>query len=223
MSCRKDESKEPIVEVRTEDECTANHNAAGPTEPNETTPLTEPEWVKTAPEHTAFNCSSLFYLAVVHCTPLLRIIIKFDSKQFDPFNKEKENVMSFLGGVHWTVLLFCFYSLSEGLLLFVFLLQSLETCLIVSRLKQYQLKTLKLVVRLSVVNSHEAISHYQQENQSLVLFNPYGWCCSYLQEAWCFFPDVSCPSERTSCWCVYGMYPPMSTHSMMPSFVSFSH
>lgn len=42
-SYRKDESKEPIVEVRTEDECTANHNAAGPTEPNETTPLTEPE------------------------------------------------------------------------------------------------------------------------------------------------------------------------------------
>ncbi|XP_037631530.1 neural cell adhesion molecule 1b isoform X6 [Sebastes umbrosus] len=40
---QKDESKEPIVEVRTEDECTANHNAAGPTEPNETTPLTEPE------------------------------------------------------------------------------------------------------------------------------------------------------------------------------------
>nr|XP_046245368.1 neural cell adhesion molecule 1b isoform X3 [Scatophagus argus] len=39
----KDESKEPIVEVRTEDECAANHNAAGPTEPNETTPLTEPE------------------------------------------------------------------------------------------------------------------------------------------------------------------------------------
>uniref|UniRef100_A0A3B5B5J5 Neural cell adhesion molecule 1-like n=1 Tax=Stegastes partitus TaxID=144197 RepID=A0A3B5B5J5_9TELE len=39
----KDESKEPIVEVRTEDECTANHNAAGPMEPNETTPLTEPE------------------------------------------------------------------------------------------------------------------------------------------------------------------------------------
>lgn len=43
LSYRKDESKEPIVEVRTEDECTANHNAAGPTEPNETTPLTEPE------------------------------------------------------------------------------------------------------------------------------------------------------------------------------------
>uniref|UniRef100_A0A3Q2YI19 Neural cell adhesion molecule 1b n=1 Tax=Hippocampus comes TaxID=109280 RepID=A0A3Q2YI19_HIPCM len=41
----KDESKEPIVEVRTEDECTANHNAAGPTEPNETTPLTEPETI----------------------------------------------------------------------------------------------------------------------------------------------------------------------------------
>ncbi|XP_027855542.1 neural cell adhesion molecule 1b isoform X2 [Xiphophorus couchianus] len=41
----KDESKEPIVEVRTEDECTANHNAAGPIEPNETTPLTKPELV----------------------------------------------------------------------------------------------------------------------------------------------------------------------------------
>uniref|UniRef100_A0A087XJW6 Neural cell adhesion molecule 1b n=1 Tax=Poecilia formosa TaxID=48698 RepID=A0A087XJW6_POEFO len=39
----KDESKEPIVEVRTEDECTANHNAAGPIEPNETTPLTKPD------------------------------------------------------------------------------------------------------------------------------------------------------------------------------------
>uniref|UniRef100_A0AAY5KKK7 Neural cell adhesion molecule 1b n=1 Tax=Esox lucius TaxID=8010 RepID=A0AAY5KKK7_ESOLU len=39
----KDESKEPIVEVRTEDECTANHNAGGPMEPNETTPLTEPD------------------------------------------------------------------------------------------------------------------------------------------------------------------------------------
>uniref|UniRef100_A0A8C7GTW3 Neural cell adhesion molecule 1b n=1 Tax=Oncorhynchus kisutch TaxID=8019 RepID=A0A8C7GTW3_ONCKI len=39
----KDESKEPIVEVRTEDECTANHNAGGPTEPSETTPLTEPD------------------------------------------------------------------------------------------------------------------------------------------------------------------------------------
>lgn len=39
----KDESKEPIVEVRTEDEFTANHNAAGPTEPSETTPLTDPE------------------------------------------------------------------------------------------------------------------------------------------------------------------------------------
>ncbi|KAM4627842.1 neural cell adhesion molecule 1b isoform 2-T2 [Polymixia lowei] len=38
-------SKERIVEVRTEDECTANHNAGGPTEPNETTPLTEPETV----------------------------------------------------------------------------------------------------------------------------------------------------------------------------------
>lgn len=39
---RKDESKEPIVEVRTEEENTPNQTG-GPTEPNETTPLTEPE------------------------------------------------------------------------------------------------------------------------------------------------------------------------------------
>ncbi|XP_030294773.1 neural cell adhesion molecule 1a isoform X2 [Sparus aurata] len=38
----KDESKEPIVEVRTEEEHTPNQGG-GPTEPNETTPLTEPE------------------------------------------------------------------------------------------------------------------------------------------------------------------------------------
>ncbi|XP_056119020.1 neural cell adhesion molecule 1a isoform X2 [Rhinichthys klamathensis goyatoka] len=38
----KDESKEPIVEVRTEEEHTPNHGG-GPTEPNETTPLTDPE------------------------------------------------------------------------------------------------------------------------------------------------------------------------------------
>ncbi|XP_066564498.1 neural cell adhesion molecule 1a isoform X5 [Amia ocellicauda] len=39
----KDESKEPIVEVRTEEERTPNHDGGGQTEPNETTPLTEPE------------------------------------------------------------------------------------------------------------------------------------------------------------------------------------
>uniref|UniRef100_A0A665UZC7 Neural cell adhesion molecule 1-like n=1 Tax=Echeneis naucrates TaxID=173247 RepID=A0A665UZC7_ECHNA len=38
----KDESKEPIVEVRAEEEHTPNQGG-GPTEPNETTPLTEPE------------------------------------------------------------------------------------------------------------------------------------------------------------------------------------
>ncbi|XP_031724931.1 neural cell adhesion molecule 1a isoform X11 [Anarrhichthys ocellatus] len=38
----KDESKEPIVEVRTEEEQTPNQGG-GPTEPNETTPLTEPD------------------------------------------------------------------------------------------------------------------------------------------------------------------------------------
>ncbi|KAI3373960.1 hypothetical protein L3Q82_022526 [Scortum barcoo] len=39
----KDESKEPIVEVRTEEEHTPNQEGGAPTEPNETTPLTEPE------------------------------------------------------------------------------------------------------------------------------------------------------------------------------------
>ncbi|KAM8900100.1 neural cell adhesion molecule 1a isoform 5-T5 [Spinachia spinachia] len=38
----KDESKEPIVEVRTEEEQTPNQGG-GPAEPNETTPLTEPD------------------------------------------------------------------------------------------------------------------------------------------------------------------------------------
>ncbi|XP_068069549.1 neural cell adhesion molecule 1b isoform X12 [Danio rerio] len=38
-----DVSKEPIVEVRTEEEATANHDAEGHLEPNETTPLTEPD------------------------------------------------------------------------------------------------------------------------------------------------------------------------------------
>ncbi|XP_026081974.1 neural cell adhesion molecule 1-like isoform X6 [Carassius auratus] len=40
-----DVSKEHIVEVRTEEEATANHDAEGHPEPNETTPLTEPEQV----------------------------------------------------------------------------------------------------------------------------------------------------------------------------------
>ncbi|XP_056141511.1 neural cell adhesion molecule 1a [Lampris incognitus] len=39
----KDESKEPIVEVRTEEEQTPNQERGAPTEPNETTPLTEPD------------------------------------------------------------------------------------------------------------------------------------------------------------------------------------
>uniref|UniRef100_A0A8D3CJQ2 Neural cell adhesion molecule 1a n=1 Tax=Scophthalmus maximus TaxID=52904 RepID=A0A8D3CJQ2_SCOMX len=39
----KDESKEPIVEVRTEEEPVPNQEGGGPTEPNETTPLTEPD------------------------------------------------------------------------------------------------------------------------------------------------------------------------------------
>uniref|UniRef100_A0A673NMN7 Neural cell adhesion molecule 1-like n=1 Tax=Sinocyclocheilus rhinocerous TaxID=307959 RepID=A0A673NMN7_9TELE len=45
FACSQDVSKEPIVEVRTEEEATANHDAEGHPEPNETTPLTEPEQV----------------------------------------------------------------------------------------------------------------------------------------------------------------------------------
>ncbi|XP_073459184.1 neural cell adhesion molecule 1 isoform X5 [Aquarana catesbeiana] len=39
----KDESKEPIVEVRTEEDRTPNHDGSNQIEPNETTPLTGPE------------------------------------------------------------------------------------------------------------------------------------------------------------------------------------
>ncbi|XP_061155440.1 neural cell adhesion molecule 1a isoform X7 [Syngnathus typhle] len=54
----KDESKEPIVEVRTEEEPTQNQEGVGPTEPNETTPLTEPDGktkddIKTEDNNTA--------------------------------------------------------------------------------------------------------------------------------------------------------------------------
>nr|XP_046267053.1 neural cell adhesion molecule 1a isoform X4 [Scatophagus argus] len=47
----KDESKEPIVEVRTEDN-TPNQEGGGPTEPNETTPLTEPDGKTVKDENT---------------------------------------------------------------------------------------------------------------------------------------------------------------------------
>ncbi|XP_057676251.1 neural cell adhesion molecule 1a isoform X5 [Corythoichthys intestinalis] len=54
----KDESKEPIVEVRTEEEPTQNQEGVVPTEPSETTPLTEPDGkmkddVKTEANNTA--------------------------------------------------------------------------------------------------------------------------------------------------------------------------
>ncbi|XP_047463920.1 neural cell adhesion molecule 1a isoform X11 [Mugil cephalus] len=48
----KDESKEPIVEVRTEEEHTPNQEGGGPTEPNETTPLTEPDGKAVKDENT---------------------------------------------------------------------------------------------------------------------------------------------------------------------------
>ncbi|KAI1893495.1 hypothetical protein AGOR_G00124310 [Albula goreensis] len=51
-----DESKEPIVEVRTEEECTPNHDGGVPGEPNETTPLTEPD--SPASESTTLTSST---------------------------------------------------------------------------------------------------------------------------------------------------------------------
>ncbi|XP_014824356.1 PREDICTED: neural cell adhesion molecule 1-like isoform X7 [Poecilia mexicana] len=51
----KDESKEPIVEVRTKEENTPNQEGGGPTEPNETTPLTEPEPAAADSPNTAVN------------------------------------------------------------------------------------------------------------------------------------------------------------------------
>lgn len=57
---RKDESKEPIVEVRTEEEHTPNQEGGGPTEPNETTPLTEPEWVRNGSSSSVWGRSGLW-------------------------------------------------------------------------------------------------------------------------------------------------------------------
>ncbi|KAM4727345.1 neural cell adhesion molecule 1a isoform 3-T3 [Anableps anableps] len=51
----KDESKEPIVEVRTEEVNTPNQEGGGPTEPSETTPLTEPEPAAADFPNTAVN------------------------------------------------------------------------------------------------------------------------------------------------------------------------
>ncbi|XP_036391868.1 neural cell adhesion molecule 1b isoform X4 [Megalops cyprinoides] len=62
-----DESKEPIVEVRTEEECTPNHDGGGQTEPNETTPLTEPD--SPASESTTLDSSTAAPAAVAKATP----------------------------------------------------------------------------------------------------------------------------------------------------------
>ncbi|XP_070411587.1 neural cell adhesion molecule 1a isoform X4 [Nothobranchius furzeri] len=51
----KDESKEPIVEVRTEEEHTPNQEGGGPTEPTETTPLTDPEPAAANTPHMVVN------------------------------------------------------------------------------------------------------------------------------------------------------------------------
>lgn len=70
---RKDGSKEPIVEMRTEDERITNHEDGSPVnEPNETTPLTEPEYV-----FWYFLVISLLALMKFQCGLALRLKKKF--------------------------------------------------------------------------------------------------------------------------------------------------
>uniref|UniRef100_A0A8C9MXY8 Neural cell adhesion molecule 1 n=1 Tax=Serinus canaria TaxID=9135 RepID=A0A8C9MXY8_SERCA len=67
---RKDESKEPIVEVRTEEERTPNHDGGKHTEPNETTPLTEPEYVALgSPSTGSLHCPQKSPAAEVKTVP----------------------------------------------------------------------------------------------------------------------------------------------------------
>ncbi|XP_054611154.1 neural cell adhesion molecule 1-like isoform X4 [Dunckerocampus dactyliophorus] len=64
----KDESKEPIVEVRTEEDQTKNQEGVGATEPNETTPLTEPE-PATATDVTRPPSSAITNSVAAHNSP----------------------------------------------------------------------------------------------------------------------------------------------------------
>jgi len=149
-----------------------------------------------------------------------------------------------LGGVHWTVLLFCFYFLSRGKH-FVFLLQPLEmSCLVVSRWKHYQLKTHKGVLSSWVWSTRmkpvDNLSKPSLITSSLDELDDTvcdcHWYCLTRSRRYCvvlsfsarrpvllFFPSyISCTSQCTPCWCVYGMYPLMSTHSMTTSFYLLS-
>ncbi|XP_035290752.1 neural cell adhesion molecule 1a isoform X3 [Anguilla anguilla] len=73
----KDESKEPIVEVRTEEERTPNHEGGGQTEPNETTPLTEPE-------HTADTTATVVDLLPSVVTNSDNVTESFSTAQNSP-------------------------------------------------------------------------------------------------------------------------------------------
>ncbi|XP_031164131.1 neural cell adhesion molecule 1a isoform X17 [Sander lucioperca] len=72
----KDESKEPIVEVRTEEEHTPNQGGGGPTEPNETTPLTEPEPAAADTTSTVVN--------LLPCTATNSVAESFSTAQSSP-------------------------------------------------------------------------------------------------------------------------------------------
>ncbi|XP_039634168.1 neural cell adhesion molecule 1a isoform X13 [Perca fluviatilis] len=72
----KDESKEPIVEVRTEEEHIPNQGGGGPTEPNETTPLTEPEPAAADTTSTVVN--------LLPCTATNSVAESFSTAQSSP-------------------------------------------------------------------------------------------------------------------------------------------
>ncbi|XP_062873049.1 neural cell adhesion molecule 1b [Trichomycterus rosablanca] len=76
----KDDSKEPIVEMRSEDGLTANHDVGGHSEPNETTPLTEPE------RHTEVM-SSVVDLPLSVATNSDTVTDTFDLSQSSPISE----------------------------------------------------------------------------------------------------------------------------------------
>lgn len=98
-----------------------------------------------------FYRSSLFSCCTLHSTSKNNYLIQQDKiwplKSFEKFR-------SFLSGVHWTVLLFCLYSLSEGLLHFVFLLQPLEILSHYMKVEAIPVKDMERLLSSWVWSSH---------------------------------------------------------------------
>lgn len=101
---RKDESKEPIVEVRTEEERTPNHDGGKHVEPNETTPLTEPEYVAGMGWHplgraTPFQPAHPSRASPIAPSPMpqARSLELSASERLAPLSPQREGVL----GVFW--------------------------------------------------------------------------------------------------------------------------